>query len=230
VTTRRSLRFVIVCLLLAMTVTSCGQRSSSSTPAPAPADPIALDRAHTALLVMDMQQAIVGLAGGAAQEVLKHTAATEHASRDAGVSVVFVETAFAPGYPEVSPRNKTFANIAGTGKMIEGRAEARLNPRIAPLGDEPVIVKHEVGGFSAPPLEKVLHDKKIDTVVMTGLATSGVVLATAEAAADLDYRVIVLSDCVADSDPQVNRLLLDKVLPIRADVIDSAQYMGSLHP
>jgi nicotinamidase-related amidase len=87
-----------------------------------------------------------------------------------------------------------------------------------------------VGGFSAPPLEKVLHDKKIDTVVMTGLATSGVVLATAEPAADLDYRVIVLSDCVTDSDPDVNRLLLDKALPIRADVIDSAQYMGSLHP
>jgi hypothetical protein len=47
---------------------------------------------------------------------------------------------------------------------------------------------------------------------------------------DVDYRVIVLSDCVADSDPEVNRLLLDKVLPIRADVIDSAQYMDSLHP
>jgi nicotinamidase-related amidase len=65
---------------------------------------------------------------------------------------------------------------------------------------------------------------------MTGLATTGVVLATAEAAADLDYRVIVLSDCVADSDPEVNRVLLEKVLPIRADVVDSAQYMGSLHP
>jgi hypothetical protein len=30
----------------------------------------------------------------------------------------------------------------------------RLDPRIAPLGDEPVIVKHEVGGFSTPPLER----------------------------------------------------------------------------
>jgi nicotinamidase-related amidase len=141
-----------------------------------------------------------------------------------------VETAFAPGYPEVSPRNKTFASIGGTGKMVEGSAETRLDPRIAPLRDEPIIVKHEVGGFSAPGLEKVLHDKKIDTVVLTGLSTSGVVMATAEAAADLDYRVIVLSDCVADADPDVNRVLLHEVLPIRADVIDSAQYVGALHP
>jgi nicotinamidase-related amidase len=57
-----------------------------------------------------------------------------------------------------------------------------------------------------------------------------VVLSTAEAAADLNYRLIVLSDCVADPDPDVNRVLLGKVLPTKADIIDSGQYTRTLNP
>jgi nicotinamidase-related amidase len=120
--------------------------------------------------------------------------------------------------------------IAGTGKLIQGSAETRLDPRVAPVGDEPVIVKHQVGAFSSPPLEQLLRAKNIDTLVLAGLFSSGVVLSTAEAAADLNYRLIVLSNCVADPDPEVNRVLLDKVLPTQADVIDSAQYTRTLNP
>jgi len=75
-----------------------------------------------------------------------------------------------------------------------------------------------------------LRAKNIDTLVLAGLFTRGVVLSTAEAAADLNYRLIVLSDCVADPDAEVNRVLLDKVLPTEADVVDSAQYTRTLNP
>lgn len=42
-------------------------------------------------------------------------------------------------------------------------------------------------------------------------------------AADRDYRVYVLSDGVADHDPEVHRVLVEKVFPSRAHVIDTAQ-------
>jgi nicotinamidase-related amidase len=239
-TAGRPPRLVIICLMLAMMVTSCGHKSVSSAPtniteAPTAAStpgsrPLTLDPARTALLVMDMEQFVIGMVGRAAQATLAHTAAAERTSRQAGVSVVFVAISFAPGYPEISPNNKTFAGIAGTGKLIQGSAETRLDPRIAPVGDEPVIVKHQVGAFSASPLEQLLRAKKIDTLVLAGLSTSGVVSSTAEAAADLNYRLVVLSDCVADPDAEVNRILLDKVLPTEADVIDSAQYTRTLNP
>lgn len=98
-----------------------------------------------------------------------------------------------------------------------------------PSRDEPVIVKHEVGAFSVPSLQTILRTSNIDTLVLAGIATSDVVTSTAEAAADLDYRVIVLSDFVTDADPEVNRVLLDKVLPIEADVIDSTQYAKAVN-
>ncbi|MCU1644869.1 MAG: isochorismatase hydrolase family protein [Nocardia sp.] len=55
-------------------------------------------------------------------------------------------------------------------------------------------------------------------------------LSTLRGAADLDYRVIVLSDCVTDTDSEVNRVLLDKVFPPQADVIDSADFIQRLNP
>jgi nicotinamidase-related amidase len=239
-TARRPLRLVIICLMLAMMVTSCGHKSTSSAPTniteapPAASTPgsrtLTIDPARTALLVMDMEQFVIGMVGSAAHATLAHTAAAERTSRQTGVSVVFLAISFAPGYPEISPNNKTIAGIAATGKLIQGSAETRLDPRIAPVGDEPVIVKHQVGAFSAPRLEQLLRAKNIDTLVLAGLTTSGVVLSTAEAAADLNYRLIVLSDCVADPDAEVNRVLLDKVLPTEADVIDSAQYTRTLNP
>jgi nicotinamidase-related amidase len=219
------LRSIAVSLVVVLLVTSCGQRSAAALPN---TGSLAIDRTHTALLVMDLQQGIIGLGGSGVQDAIAHTSAAERASRRAGVGVVFVETGFTPGYPEVSPRNKTFAALASTGKMLDGSPETRPDPRIAPVGREPVVVKHDVGAFSTPKLREVLQDKHIDTLVLTGLATSGVVLATAETAEDLDYRVIVLSDCVADLDPEVNRVLLDKVLPTRADVVDYGLYAKAL--
>lgn len=65
--------------------------------------------------------------------------------------------------------------------------------------------------------------RSIDTLVLAGISTSGVVLSTWMDAADRDYRVYVLPDGVADHDPEVHRVLVEKVFPSRAHVIDTAQ-------
>jgi nicotinamidase-related amidase len=229
--TCQKLRYVAVAVT--MMVTSCGHPAdppaAAKVTAPRPsATAVPLDRSHTALLVMDLQQAIIGMGGSTVQDSVTHTAIAESVSRRAGVKIVFVGTAFTPGYSELSPRNKAFARLIGTGRMLQGSAEAGWDPRIAPVGDEPVILKHHVGAFSAAPVQQRLQAEHVDTVVLTGLATSGVVLSTALAAADLDYRVLVLSDCVADADPDVNRVVLDTILPTQVTVIDSDQYAVAL--
>jgi nicotinamidase-related amidase len=231
------LRLIVGLLVAAMLVAGCGRNAATSPSANAVITPVNLvvahrltiDPAHTALLVMDVQQGTVALIGAGADPLSTHIADAERAARKARVLVGFVHTAFEPGYPEVSPNNKAFSRIAGTGAMIEGSPGTRFDPRIAPIGDEPVITKHRVGAFGSTPLDQILRARNIDTIVLTGIATSGVVLSTLRVAADLDYRVIVLSDCVADKDSEVNRVLLDKVFPTQADVIDSADFIQSLN-
>jgi len=55
--------------------------------------------------------------------------------------------------------------------------------------------------------------------VLTGIATSGVVLSTLRHAADLDFRLAVLADACADGDPEVHRVLMEKVFPRQAEVL-----------
>lgn len=55
-----------------------------------------------------------------------------------------------------------------------------------------------------------------------------VVLSTLRAAADLDFRLVVLRDCCVDRDPEVHRVLLDKVFPRQAEVTDVQRWGAAL--
>jgi nicotinamidase-related amidase len=62
--------------------------------------------------------------------------------------------------------------------------------------------------------------------VLTGVATSGVILSTVRQASDLDYELVVLSDAVRDGDDEVHRVLLEKVFPRQANVMTSQEWLG----
>jgi len=74
----------------------------------------------------------------------------------------------------------------------------------------------------------VLRSLRARTLVLAGIATSGVVLSTLRQAADLDYRLVVLSDGCADADPQVHQVLTEKVFPRQAEVTTVAGWTASL--
>ena len=63
-----------------------------------------------------------------------------------------------------------------------------------PLAAETLIVKRRHSAFFGTDLEVVLRSLEIDTVVVTGSATSISVLCTALDAAARDYRTFIVSD------------------------------------
>jgi nicotinamidase-related amidase len=71
----------------------------------------------------------------------------------------------------------------------------------------------------------MLRELDVNHIVLAGIATSGVVLSTVRNAADMDYKITVLRDCCEDLDPEVHRVLMEKVFPSQADVIDSTQFV-----
>jgi nicotinamidase-related amidase len=73
-------------------------------------------------------------------------------------------------------------------------------------------------------LEVVLRSCGIQHLILSGIATGGVVLSTLREAADKDYKITVLSDCCADRDEEVHRVLTTKVFPRQADVITSKEW------
>src|SRR5947209_17897618 len=101
------------------------------------------------------------------------------------------------------------------------------------LGPQPgdiVVRKTRVGAMSTTDLDRQLRDRGIDTLVLAGISTSGVVLSTLIKAADRDYRLYVLSDGTEDPDQQARDVLLGRIFPRRAQVIDTATLRTLLSP
>jgi nicotinamidase-related amidase len=181
----------------------------------------------TALLIMDVQQGIVDRFAGD-EGYLPRLAGAAGTARRAGIRIIYVAASFRPGYPEVSPRNKIFGPIAGTGRMTEDDPGTRIHPAVAPAPGDVVVTKRRVSAFAGSDLDVVLGSGGTEHLVLAGIATSGVVLSTLCQAADLDYRLTVLADGCLDSDAEVHRALLDKVFPRRADVVSIADWTAGL--
>jgi nicotinamidase-related amidase len=182
---------------------------------------------------MDFQTAIVegpAVHGDATDKkaLLTRTVNLIDASRKVGMKVIYVVVGFRPGYPEASPRNKSFSAIRGTGRFIEASAGSEIHPAVAARPGDVVVTKHRVSAFAGTDLEMVLRANGIETLILTGIATSGVVLSTIRHAADADYRIIVVADCCADPDPEVHRVLIEKVFARPAIVTTAGAVIGAL--
>jgi nicotinamidase-related amidase len=177
----------------------------------------------SALLVMDVQNGIVERFGEHAQDLLSTLARTIGVAREVGIPVVYVRVAFRKGAPEVSARNRAFA-AAGSDAMNETEVTTEVHPVVTPRDGEVVVTKRRVSAFSGSDLDAVLRALDVDSLVLTGIATGGVVLSTLRQAADLDFRLTVLSDGCVDADPETHRVLMDKVFPRQASVMTAEEW------
>ncbi len=188
-----------------------------------------VNKAATAVLVMDFENDIVGsLPEDVRVPLLDKASTVIKEARKANIPVIYVVVRFRDGYPEINPRNRLFRALKESGRLLEGTAGAEIDPKVAPLPGEVVVTKRRVGAFSTTDLETVLRAKNINTIVLAGIATSGVVLSTVRWAADMDYSIVVLSDVCADRDAEVNRVLMDKVFPWQATVVTSGEFLKAL--
>ena len=171
---------------------------------------------HSALLVMDVQ--------GATVKMLANDSCTASISnaiqkaRKNKIPVIYVVIGFRKGYPEASPNNKSFAAIKSGAMNLDMEDAFKVHDSVAPESSDIIITKKRTSAFTGSDLEVVLRAQEIKHIVLTGIATSGVVLSTLREAADKDYIISVLSDCCADRDEEVHRVLTTKIFPRQAEV------------
>jgi nicotinamidase-related amidase len=181
-----------------------------------------------ALLIMDLQNGIVSRFAENI-EILKPFQKAIEAARQNSIPVIFVRVGFSEGYPEVSPQNKAFSAITKYGGMTVSDSATQINESVAPKPNEPVITKYRVSAFAGSNLEIILRSQQIDSLVLSGISTSGVVLSTLREAADKDFSLTVLSDACIDADPEVHRVLIEKVFPRQAEVQTVDTWIGTLN-
>lgn len=82
--------------------------------------------------------------------------------------------------------------------VVDDPAATEIDPRIAPLEDEIVLVKKYPSAFFHTHLISMLIVDRIDTLIVTGCSTSGCIRATAVDAVSYGYRVTVPEEAVSD--------------------------------
>lgn len=188
-----------------------------------------LDPSRSALLIMDYQIGIIARLPGDQAPLLQRAADVLAAARTAGLTVIHVMVVFRPGHPEIGQGNLLFSELKQAGRFTSDDPNSAIHPAVSPQPGDIVVAKRRVSAFAGSDLELILRARGIDTLVLFGIATSGVVLSTVRQAADADYRLIVLSDLCADRDDDVHRCLLEKIFPRQAEVIAAAAFGGILH-
>jgi len=191
---------------------------------------ISFDTARTAVLAMDCQAGIVSVYAKPPEEFAERAAGVLRAARTAGLTVIHVQVGFRPGVPEIGNRNRIFAAIKSSPqhqKFFEGPSGA-IHPALGPEPADIVVTKHRVSAFAGTDLEMILRAREISTLVLFGIATSGVVLATLVDACDADYRLVVIPDCCADQDSELHTALIERLFPKRGEVIPSDDFLKAL--
>lgn len=182
------------------------------------------NKQNTALLVMDMQEGILGMLPGGNEQLVSNVAAAVAAAREQEIPVIFVVVGFRPGAPEVSTSNKSFGGMRERLTSVNMDDFMKIHQGLQPLPGEVVVTKRRVSAFTGSDLQVVLSAYGTRHLVLTGISTSGVVLSTTREAADKDYRITILSDGCADGDEEVHRVLTTKVFPRQADVLTVAEW------
>ena len=164
---------------------------------------LSLERDKTAILIMDYQNRQLSYFSESFRNGLLDRANEVLAmARRKGIHIIYVEV------------------LRG-----ERTQETQIHPEIAPQPEDEVVTKRRVGPFSTTNLATMLNSRGIETLVLMGISTSGCVLSTVRWAADIDYHLIVLADCCADRDEEVQRVLTEKLFPRQATVVTSQDFL-----
>ncbi|MGW3109614.1 cysteine hydrolase family protein [Streptomyces sp. NPDC001100] len=174
---------------------------------------------NSALLVMDVQKAIIGRVPDLDPDYTPRLARAVTAARAVGIPVVYVVVGFRAGHPEA--KSSPMFSALPEDAFIDGDPGAAIHPDVAPRPGESIVTKKRVSAFTGSDLDLVLRGAGVNHLILTGLATSGVVLSTLRQAADLDYRLTVLADGCVDGDPEVHRVLTEKVFPHQGAILTS---------
>jgi nicotinamidase-related amidase len=198
-----------------------------------------IDPSKSALLILHYQNGLVKPEGkfafsGTAVQVQKHkclekTAATLKASRAAGITVIYVNIAYRPGFPELKkPTYPLIESIQERGAFIRGTWDAEVPDELKPEPGDITVINFNSSGFSHTDLDCILRAKETKQLLLAGIATNWVVESTSRYGAELGYDIVVLEDCCQGFSDELHNFAIANTLPQYATIAKSTDLIAAL--
>ena len=186
-------------------------------------EPIRVDPARTALVVIDMQKDFLEPGGfgetlgndvGLLSVAIGPCKAVLDRARTVGMLVVHTREGHRPDMADAPPakvaRGAPSRRIGDPGPMgrilIRGEAGHDIVPALYPQAGEPVVDKPGKGAFYATDLHGILQNRDIETLIVCGVTTEVCVHTTVREANDRGYRCIVPGDCCGSYFPEFHEV------------------------
>jgi nicotinamidase-related amidase len=168
-----------------------------------------LDPKKTALVLIDLQNAIVGMspAPHTAAQVVENSKKLAEVFRAHGSPVVYVRVDLndfmkLPVDQQHNLGDKPLPDVAS-----EIAASAGFQP-----GDI-LITKRHWGAFAGTDLEHQLRNRGIDTVVLTGISTNAGVESTARQGTGLGFAFVLVEDACSSQNAEHHRFAFENIFP-----------------
>jgi ureidoacrylate peracid hydrolase len=194
-----------------------------------------VDRGHTAVLVIDVQNDFCAPGGfydriGAdltgIQAMIPRLQRFLANAREAALPVIFAAAGYDAKYLSSVQRER---HLRGFGQVLPVCPSGTWGSQffgVAPEPGEPVIIKRRYSAFHGTELDVLLRSRGIRTIVLAGVATNVCVEAAARDACMRDYYVVIVDDCTAARNEQVHRAALAG-LEANFGVMANAEAIGS---
>lgn len=181
--------------------------------------PASLQRANTALIVIDMQNGFCHPEGSFAQLSLDITATNRaiegcrrliDAARQADVPIIYTRYVYRPDYADGGVLvQDILPALADAKSLAAGSWDAEIVDELTPRPQDFIVDKNRYSAFYATSLATILTSLRITHLVICGVTTNMCVETTARDASQMDYRVFVVSDATGELDEERHRVALN---------------------
>jgi nicotinamidase-related amidase len=184
-----------------------------------------LDPKKTALVIIDLQQGIVGreTAPYPASQVVERSARLAKKLREKGGTAVYVHVDI-----------NNFLQLPVDQPMRDPNAPplpasaSELVPEAGFQQGDVFITKRHWGAFAGTKLEQTLKQRGIDTVVLTGISTNAGVESTARQGTGLGFAFVVVEDACSSQDAEMHKFAFEKIFPRLARVRSTEEVLAGL--
>ncbi|MCO4092458.1 MAG: isochorismatase family protein [Sphingorhabdus sp.] len=176
-----------------------------------------------ALLIVDFVMAYLDPASPLYAQVEDALASNERllaAARAAAIPVFFTNVVY---QADGADGGLFFKKIPSLRVFVEGSALGAFPPSLAPVDGERVISKQFASAFFGTSLAETLSGEGIDTLLITGLSTSGCVRATALDALQSGFAPFVVREACGDRHPAPHEANLFDLQAKYAEVVSEQE-------
>ncbi|MDE1852612.1 MAG: cysteine hydrolase [Thaumarchaeota archaeon] len=175
------------------------------------------------LLIVDMQNDLVG---PWSKECVTGNAILLRKARDSGIPVFFTRATVHPS--KLGIGLSTWKPLREGKVVLEGTKGVQIIDELSPRRDEFVVVKRRPSAFFGTDLDVYLRSLGLDTLIITGVTTSGCVRCTITDAFMRDYKVIVPRECVSEQSKTVHKNNLFDIDAKYGEVVSLKRVLGYL--